>query len=315
MRAWILMSLLVSVALAGCAGDAPSTGGDDVSSTVDRDSFQLQAGRGAVAGLLVDDRFRPIHLVDNPQGEFQTTGFVLLQETGEQVKTNENGEFTFVNLEPGTYTLRVTAAGHEAVPQRTTITEGVFNELSVIARRVVSDAGFILSLEFAAFSSCGINLLVIGTPADCTGDLSGDTERSAFTVDYTDLDVTHMVQEMRANNPNYFDVWMRPLGQQSVGQAYQIMGGPDTTYLRFQLNLNESATHSAGASGTGREGRVWDNQHPVQTVMYLNSLGFEETGGATFGAGVYFGVQANFVQSAFLGNPQVDVDSFCVYCV
>ncbi len=100
LRVLLMCALTASVALAGCAS---SDGGDDqvLDGGVSDDTFTLKAGRGAISGLLVDDRFRPIELTDNPTTEFQRSGFVLLQELGLKARTDSNGEFSFVDLEPG----------------------------------------------------------------------------------------------------------------------------------------------------------------------------------------------------------------------
>lgn len=298
-----LVLAFACVALAGCS-DGPS--GTPATTT------PLPSGKGAISGLLVDDAFRPIELTASPSTEFQAKGFVLLQETGDQTKSNANGEFQFAGLDPGTYTLRVSATGHEATPQKVTVTAGEYTEASVVARRTVSTGGFIISYEYAAFVSCGANLIVVGSSFDCTFDQSGDSSREAFTVNYTEYDASYFVMEMRSNNPQYFDVWLQPPGNEFCDGAYQIMGGPDTDYLRWQLKRGESAVSSPTASGADCPTLPWDNKQSMQTVVYLNSLGFDE--GIGFGLGVYIGVQANFVQNIFIGDPGVNVDVFCVLC-
>jgi hypothetical protein len=81
--------------LAGCAGDGQVVDYENL------DNNELAEGKGAIAGVLFDDRYRPIHLV--PEGEavseFQADLFILVQETGPQVLTNENGDFAV--LDPG----------------------------------------------------------------------------------------------------------------------------------------------------------------------------------------------------------------------
>jgi hypothetical protein len=174
----VLLTAFASVALAGCAGDSPDTAPVDPSEI---DPEQLQAGKGAIAGLLIDDRFRPIQLIDSPTTEFQARGFVLLQETGQESRTTANGEFAFIDLEPGTYTLRVSATGHEAVPSKVVVREGEFAEASIVARRTSSQGSTIVTEEYSAFSPCFINFVALSTTADCTLDQSGETFRAGIT--------------------------------------------------------------------------------------------------------------------------------------
>ena len=172
-----MVLVMVAVALAGCAGESEP----EPVEVVDTENFVHKEGKGAIAGLLVDDRFRPIQLTSDPETEFQTDGFILLQETGSQVQTTENGEFSFLDLDPGTYTIRVTADGHEAIPAKVTVVEGAFAELSVIARRVSSVGSTIITEEYSAFSPCFINFVAFSYTADCTGDQSGETFRAGIT--------------------------------------------------------------------------------------------------------------------------------------
>lgn len=299
MRTVLILLALVATGLAGCAESTP----DDAPTNVDPDDFVLAAGKGAIAGLVVDDRFRPV-----------MGARVLLQEEGAQTTSNANGEFSFVDLAPGRYTLRASADGHEATPKSVEVVAGQFAEANIVARRIISEGGFIISNEYAAFVPCGANVVFYGDSFDCTFDQSGDSQRVSFTIDYTAFNLSHFVMELDSNNPQYWDVWLQPPldDSASCGETYQIMGGPDSTYWRWQLNRGESAISADTASGAGCETVPWDNDTPLQTYVYLNSLGFDQ--GVGFGVGVYVGVQANFVQNAFVGEPDVDVDTYCVWC-
>jgi hypothetical protein len=310
---WIAL-LFMGVMIAGCTGNGADSVDDADAGVVDRDSFRLQSGKGAVAGLLVDDRFRPIHLTDNPDGEFQTTGFVLLQETGQQVRTNENGEFTFTNLDPGTYTLRVTAAGHEATPQRVTVAEGVFNELSVIARRVASDASFLLTQEYSMFIACAADYFANGGNLPCDLDLSSDSYSSAFNSDFTGLaDVTHMITEMKANQEKCWEIQIR------TGARYFAAALLCGDYVLVPLEVGVNADAVQNNPGYGSRYQPWLNDDGFQTIMFVDH-DFRDTHqqflGGTLCCGVGFsaGIKATFLQSVFLGEPEVDVDSYCVLC-
>src|SRR5688572_23300773 len=156
---------LLTVLLSGC-GD----GGDAPPSASTETTGPLASGKGAISGLLINDVFRPV-----------PGGLVLIQELGLTATSDASGQFSFVDLEPGAYMLRVQADGHEAAPQTVDVTEGEYAEVELMARRVSSEGGRIITNEYSVFISCNINAVVIGLPYDCTMDQSGDSDRAAFT--------------------------------------------------------------------------------------------------------------------------------------
>lgn len=315
--------LMVAVALAGCTGGADDDGSDQGrDSSADGDSVELEAGKGAISGLLVDDRFRPIDLTDDPQTEFQTSGFILLQELGLQAQTNENGEFSFIDLDPGTYTLRIQADGHEGSPRQTTVEEGLFAEETITARRISNEGTIVLTEEYSGFTPCAASW---PTPTDPTGtagvpgaivfgcnDSSGESYRPGPQgLDYTEYqnDTTYMVVELMVEKAgNYFLVVRHDDGSTGGGDQY----GADTTdggrYAKVIMEVG----------GIYDEGM---NANPLDLSNDLAALNFymgdvEETdqddpNGGSFGnTGVDLATKSQFMISIFLGEPEVDLESY-----
>lgn len=293
----LLVALAVSsTLLAGCSGGGDGGGPSAGSGT----TGPIQAGKGAISGLLINDVFRPV-----------PGGLVLIQELGLTATSDGSGQFAFLDLEPGAYLLRVQADGHESAPQSVDVVEGEYAEVELLARRVFSEGGRTITTEYSVFVSCNINAVVIGLPFDCTLDQSGDTDRAAFTSDYTDVaDVTYMVTEMKANKVANYEVRIRPTGHDGGGEGnYAVMEIVDSDYLRIVHKLGEVATGEAELTGGNA---AWDNAEEFITILYVDSMGKQETG--TFGAGVDVGVRGKFVQSVFVGEPDVDIASYCVLC-
>lgn len=335
----LVAGLASAVALAGCASD------DESPEPVDPGTLnpeELEEGKGAIAGLLIDDRFRPIHLTESPETEFQADGFVLLQETGEQVKTTENGEFVFTDLEPGQYTLRVTASGHEAVPQKVRVEEGVFAEVSVVARRVNSQGSTIITEEYSAFSPCFINFVALSYTADCTADLSGDTARLGIQgrnlSALSDL-ITWIVAETQFNQvPSggaAYDVVIR----KDINTDYAADVLWDRSYSKLHL-VNGGLTPDPEVPGVGYF-PWWAHNNTFDMLMFGRGYGAEEIRTAYAparevlqqgpcipaivincyqdipmrrGAGGTMGNEAQMLLSIFLGEPEVDPLTYCAIC-
>jgi hypothetical protein len=304
--------MVAATALAGCTDDAGIRDGK----AVDADDFALQSGRGAIAGLLVDDRFRPIQLTpDAAATEFQAEGFILLQETGQQTRTTQNGEFSFVDLPPGAYTIRVSASGHEATPQRVTVTAGEFAETSVVARRVAGDAVTIITQEYAVFIPCSIFFIANGLVYDCTLDQSGDSFRAFYFANHSALpEVTAMVTEMKANRVGNYAVQVRSFP--SSGTEYYAVAVPEgVDHIRI---VNEIGVPNEEWTDFGPN-TPWNNTHEFQTIMFAMGMFhrmFADSGipGVCCGVGVILGTKAQFLQSVFLGPPEVDLAAYCVLC-
>lgn len=317
MRLQSVLSVLVlsALALAGCADDAAGT--DQVVDPNLVEETELEQGKGAIAGLVVDDRFRPIIGAE-----------VLVQEAGITVGSNENGEFAVVDLEPGTYTLRVNAEGHEATPARIQVAEGEFAEAQLLARRVLSEGGSVLTQEFTVFIPCAADFIVNGIVANCVLDLSGDSYRSGFTVDYSEMGdtVSFLVTEVKLNQDGGYVVQVREDdGSTAGGQRYAVGRIPaDATYYKMineygvinevdNMQANNVAWTNQGESHP-EEGQ----QNPVQTILFIDGeykdelMGADPTGEVCCGLDARFGIKAQFVQSLFLGPPETDVETYAV---
>jgi hypothetical protein len=289
----------------------------------------------------VDDRFRPIQLTQDPEGEFAAAGFVLLQETGEQTQTNGDGEFVFSDLEPGQYTLRVQAEGHEATPQKIGVTAGRFSEATLTARRVVSEGSFIITDEYSAFSPCFINFVALSYTADCTADQSGETARlGIMDRNVTNIDnVTWVVTEALFNQ--------EPQG----GAAYDVVVRRELDHDYAAAVLFEgryAKLHMQNGSVSPDEPPAGEDFHPwyvhngtFDVLMFGRGYGAEEIRTAyepvyetlqdapciptglgicvndipmRRGAGGTLGNEAKFLVSIFVGEPEVDPLVYCALC-
>jgi hypothetical protein len=299
MKAVLLAALVAALALAGCS-DGGGEGG--TGTTGGATTGPLESGKGAISGLLINDVFRPV-----------PGGLVLIQELGLTATSDSSGQFVFTDLEPGSYLLRVQADGHEAAPQSVDVREGEYAEAELIARRVASDGGRIITNEFSVFVSCNVNAVVIGLPFDCTLDQSGDSDRSAFTSNYTDVSgITYMVTEMRANQVGNYEVRIRPTDHDQGPEGnYAVMEVVDSDYMRIVNKLGEAAHDPYELTGGNA---AWENTDEFLTILYVDSLGKNAGDTGTFGAGVDVGIKAKFVQSVFVGEPDVDLETYCVLC-
>lgn len=109
MRLRILAAASMATALlSGCTGSGDTTGTKLVAGPA-----ELAAGKGGILGLLIDDIYRPI-----------PGALLLVEGQGLTATTDERGQFSFVDLEPGTYVLLPSAERHEAAPANVDVSAG-----------------------------------------------------------------------------------------------------------------------------------------------------------------------------------------------
>jgi hypothetical protein len=340
--------ILVGVMLSGCVGEEPAALDD---TPLSRDDAQLASGKGGIAGLLVDDRFRPLQLVDDPLQDYQAAGFILIQETGQQVRSNADGEFLVVGLDPGSYTLRVTASGHEATPQRVQVQVGEFTELSIVARRIINMDGSVLTQEFAVFVPCSVGYVLQTFVYNCATDGSGQNYRPGFISDYRTIEnVTYLVTEMKAVDKHVYSIQVREAdaGAQG-GDRFVVAKIWDEDYIKMTLQYGvKNEEHDAQLRNV-----PWNNTVRLNTIMFpappfTNEVNdvlepgcvrdlddvtrevwdqgniYDNSGGyapqprtcdrSWWGAGAGLAYRARFVQSLFIGEPEVNMDAYCIIC-
>ncbi|MEA3189786.1 MAG: Carboxypeptidase regulatory-like domain [Thermoplasmata archaeon] len=275
MRAAVFAAFLLLLPLAGCAGpEAQPVAGPAA------ELPPIQAGRGAIAGLLVDDRYRPIGGAE-----------VVLFPVGLQAASDASGQFAFFDLEPGAYELHVQAEGHEAAPAPVDVEEGVYTEAEVEARRTFSDVSDTVTEQYSVFVPCAASAVLVAVIMKCVLD-GDDSYDWGFSSDYTAYnDTTFVVSEFLASQPDGYLVTWGCDG----GLADHTFEG---VYTRLVLEV-----------GGSRNGTIeWQNDCVLGATLFYVGAGSATTkeAGFSWGAGARFAVKGTFLNTVFLGPPEVD---------
>ncbi len=304
LRLPILFAAVAAMLLAGCSGGQPAT-----SAGATTGQPPIAEGKGAIAGLLVDDVYRPI-----------PAGLVVVQGTGLVATTDDSGQFTFINLEPGAYLLQVQATGFEMAPKPIEVKAGIYNPVDLIASRLVNQGSQILTAEYSIFMTCSAEgVIVSGNGFNCFFDLSGDSERTGFLTDLTGTaNVTYLVEEVKFNNKgDYdFDIAKDNDGDGILDDYWAELTVAQGDYGKIVMKAN--ATNTVAEKGRNL---VWQpDKRDFQTTIFPHGAGYGTINPQTQdicyagcgGAGVVLGVRATIVQSVFIGKPPVDVNSYHV---
>lgn len=107
---WAVL-LWVSVLVAGCSDGGPDATDDDPFEDID--AGPVAAGKGVIRGIVFDASITPID------------GAKVTLQAGGETASNEDGAFTFKDIEPGLHFLSVTKAGYTSVQQSTEVAAGV----------------------------------------------------------------------------------------------------------------------------------------------------------------------------------------------
>jgi hypothetical protein len=304
-----MATLVLLTVLAGCS----SSGGGGT--TVVGDKPDLKSGKGGILGLLVDDVYRPIPNVQ-----------VLLLPPGLLTTTDSRGQFSFVNLDPGTFTLKLDAPKHEAAPRAVDVAADQFTEIEFNARRIVSDNGRVITTFYSVFVPCSVSIVEETDGLDCTFDQSHETDRSAFESDYSPYgkNVTYLVTEMKSSQKasptsGAYKVVVRDAANGGQDPYYTSGFVTDTDYLKLTMHIGNV---SADDAEPGRN-QMWTNDRKLQTAFFpqggfksetqlvldtqctVSKLCFESRG-----LGPQVGVKATFIQSAFIGEPLDPIEDY-----
>ncbi len=300
--------VFICAVLAGCGGKSDSSGDAGA---------PLPPDKGAIRGVTIDDRFRPV-----PDAE------MLLFPIGLTTTSGVDGEFEFLNLAPGAYVLRVQADGHEASPISVDAVAGEYTEVEAVARRVFSSEGAVLVTQYSVFIDCSFEALAIaGTGAGCMADQSGDSTRTGFDTDLDPADAnitTYMVTEIlynkQADAPGQggYGVVIGVLDSSNFFEIYyaesDLIKG---TYQRIQNEAGK--VNNRTDEDVGGRNVKWPPGKLFTTAIFPHGTGYTElqnnpTGIGLWGAGASVGVKAKIVQSIFLGPPNADIETYCVLC-
>lgn len=309
----LLVSLLLAALLAGCSG-----GTEDVAPPQDPGKGDLADGKGGIAGVVIDDRYRPI-----PNAK------LFLLPLGLTTTADALAQFEFRDLEPGSYQLRIEAKGHEGAPVPVDVVAGEFAEVEASARRIFNQDGTIITTQYSVFIDCSFETPVFGLAAvpitGCLGDLSGDSTRAYYIskLDESDANLTtYMVTEVLFNQDGDYTVSIRhgeQFGDINYAEADLLKG----KYIRIVNQAN--ATNNETGQNQGRN-QPWDPHEPWQTIVFPHGEFYGEVHSTVcppgvpgvvsftclYGVGADFGVKAKIVQSVFLGPPDVDITSYAV---
>lgn len=289
--------VLLAGLLAGCSGsdDPPAPGATGPP--------QLGAGEGAITGLVIDDRYRPV-----------PNALVLLRSTTFTATTDAQGQFQMGPLPPGPYLAIVQVDGHEAAPKNIDVQAGQYTEVEVMARRLFSEGAYTVTTEYSVFIPCAVDFIVNGYVLDCTGDQSGDTFRATFRSDYTrhGKNASYLVTEMLANKEGRYEVQARC----DTSGKYYAVSRINSNYSRMTMKLDNVTPDAPVPPEYGGDNK-WDNKcKALDTILFTDSQFREELQGAgapvCCGLGFQAGIKARFIQTLFLGPPSVDVTSYGV---
>ncbi len=204
---------------------------------------------------------------------------------------------------------------HEATPQRLQVEEGLFAEATLLARRVLSEGSFVLTQEHTVYIPCAADYVANGGNLPCDLDFSDDAYSSTFQSDYTayGANATAVVTELLANQEKAWEFQIR------TGTRYSIGALVEGTYLKVYMENGVPAEEFWNNPGYDDRYKPWLNDDSFQTIFFIDHPFRQEHQnvlGGTFCCGIGFsvGVQAQILQSVFLGTPEEDVATYCVLC-
>ncbi|MGB1697203.1 MAG: carboxypeptidase-like regulatory domain-containing protein [Thermoplasmatota archaeon] len=263
-----LLVLFTAILLAGCATPAPepAVGSDEPAD-----------GTGAISGLLIDDRFRPL-----------AGALVKLNELQLETRTDENGEFGFTNLPPGDYTLNATAPGHETKTLQATVTAGETTQAQIPASRTFSTGGQVSVHQFTLFTECQANAVAVDVPC---GSSSHE-----LPLDFASEAPDHVIVEVEFSNGNPHRFWAE--------QNNHVGGFEESGQGGFILTHNATSSHDALQTTS-----TFDADQPF--TLKWQPIGAGATP-ETSGVAVHLAVTADITVTLITGG--LDPNTICNSC-
>lgn len=306
---------VAATVLAGCSSK-------DSSSSAAATTVTFDASKGAIRGIVIDDRYRPV-----PDAE------VLLTQLGTTVTSDSEGQFGFGNLEPGAYLALTKSKDHEAAPKNIDIVPGQYTDVEIQARRIFSQDGSIITTQYSVFIDCAFEAVVVSAIQEkpsCTGDETGDSARANFDTTFPAADaknLTYMITEFLFNKVGDYGVVVGVAPGGSYDTYYAEGNVVQGVYQRFE---NQPKVVDNRTGETANRNVKFNPAKPFSTTVFPHGQAYGELHGATRdfgtatghpicvgdggceGVGVALGVKAKIVQTTFLGKPNVDPDTYAV---
>lgn len=149
MRPVLILLIVLSSALAGCAGEPAAKEDAEVFKAVET---KATATTGVIRGVVLDDSYVPL-----------ADALVRLQDGVETLSTTE-GAFVFEDVEPGSHFLEITKSGYALQQVNVEVVAGVDRPpvVKVLMPRDLSDLPFSELFQYAGFLQCGVGLGAAG---------------------------------------------------------------------------------------------------------------------------------------------------------
>jgi hypothetical protein len=267
-------------------------------------------GKGAITGLVIDDRYRPV-----------AGAFILLTPGGLSATSDELGQFQVLDLEPGSYVALAQAKDHEAAPRNADVRSGEYTELELQARRIFSDAGSIITTEYSIFIDCAEEAVVIANSGEtegvsCMMDQSGDSARGGFDTTISPRDAnltTYMVTEVLFNQKGTYATVIGLVDDtDSFSTYYAEADTLDDVYQRIQMR--KGTVDNRTGEDTGGRNVKWNADKTFTTFIFPHGMFYREMqeNFGLWGLGVSVGVKAKIIQSVFLGEPRDDIEAYAL---
>ncbi len=198
--------------------------------------------------------------------------------------------------------------------------EGLFAETSIVAQRLANPDERVLVTEFNFFIPCSAYATF-----DCTFDGSGDSSRNVFTMNMTEeaeQGLEYMHFDAKMNQPGMYCLEVRRgpgaggAGDDDAKSFADWCIGPDEDYIQGILQVGENYEDDGkDPFDPTKEFDVLifyfgNNEATCFTEVY--HLYNPEAGQRCLGAA--FGVKAKVFATAFFGEPETDIDSYCLQC-